>query len=57
MIDSQVIDILEIRLDSTYIRFESDFWYKYNPSLDSYSRVKDSSWLEAEFQKSKEENT
>ena len=55
MIDSQVIDILEIKLDSTFIRFESSFWYKYNPNSDSYTRVEDSSWLEVEFQKQKEE--
>lgn len=55
MIDSQVIDILEVKLDSTYIRFESNYWYKYNPLLDLYSRVEDSSWLEIEFQKQKEE--
>ena len=56
-IDSVVIDVLEIRLDSTYIRFESDSWYKYNAALDIYARVKNSSWLEAEYQKTKEERT
>jgi len=55
VIDSQVIDILEVKLDSTFIRFESSFWYKYNPNSDSYTRVEDSSWLEVEFQKQKEE--
>jgi phage terminase large subunit-like protein len=56
LIDKQVIDILEVRLDSTYIRFESNNWYKYNPLIDIYSRVVDCEWLENEFQKTKEEN-
>ena len=55
-VDSQMIDILEIRLDSTYIRFESDHWYKYNSNLDSYIRVPEASWLEKEYQDTLEEN-
>lgn len=54
-IDSQVIDIMEVRLDSTYIRFEATYWYKYDRNLDAYFRVLNSTILEQEFQNTKEE--
>lgn len=54
MIDSIVIDTIEIR-DRTYIRFESESWYKYDRNEDTYTKVSDSEWLEQQFQNEKED--
>ena len=54
MIDSMVIDSIEIR-DCTYIRFDAEYWYKYDRNIDTYTRVSDQEWLEDLFQDEKED--
>lgn len=51
--DTLILDTLSIGLESEFIRLESTYWYKYDKTNDSYTRVKDSEWLEELFQEEK----
>ncbi len=45
MIDLIVVDEMTVKADKSYLRFDSDEWYRYERGNITY--VEDSAWLEA----------
>lgn len=43
------IELVIFNLESTYLRFEGDFWYKYDENTDAYTRVIDPMHLEVAY--------
>ncbi len=38
-IDRVVVDVLIIKMETDYLRFEEDCWYRFNREKDCYERV------------------
>lgn len=51
MIDKIVIDEMTVKADKSYLRFDANEWYSYEPGSISY--VDNSEWLEQMYQDQK----
>lgn len=54
-LDTIVVDILTIRLETDYLRFDANSWYRYNRDLDCYERVANQQLIEDIYISTKEE--
>lgn len=56
-LDIITVDILTVRLETDYLRFDADSWYRYNKVSDSYERVANAELIEDIYISTKEQNS
>lgn len=54
-LDTITVDILTVRLETDYLRFDADSWYRYNRDTDCYERVANAELIESIYTATKEE--